>query len=85
MSLLNCYLRSKEDSGTTARCSTATTWKRRPVARQAGGSRGPESVHAGGRGARGRVRGQINTFKADTLEELADKLEIAVRPRSSPA
>ena len=59
MSLLNCYLRSKEDSGHYCQVFDSNYMDSGGrVARQAGGSRGPESVHARrGRGARRGVRG----------------------------
>ena len=79
MSLLNCYLRSKEDSGHYCQVfdsnymEAAAEWPGKLVDPEGLKVYMPEEDVE----REGVFEGQINTFKADTLEELADKLEIA--------
>ena len=78
MSLMNCYLRSKEDSGHYCQVfdsnymTAAAEWPGKLVDPEALKVYMPEEDVE----REGVFEGQINTFKADTLEELADKLEI---------
>ena len=78
MSLLNCYLRSKEDSGHYCQVfdsnymEAAAEWPGKLVDPEGLKVYMPEEDVE----REGVFEGQINTFKADTLEELADKLEI---------
>lgn len=78
MSLMNCYLRSKEDSGHYCQVfdsnymEAAAEWPGKLVDPEGLKVYMPEEDVE----REGVFEGQINTFKADTLEELADKLEI---------
>ncbi len=78
MSLMNCYLRSIEDSGHYCQVfdsnymTAAAEWPGKLVGPEALKVYMPEEDVE----REGVFEGQINTFKADTLEELADKLEI---------
>lgn len=78
MSLMNCYLRSKEDSGHYCQVfdsnymEAAAEWPGKLVDPEGLRVYMPEEDVE----RKGVFEGQINTFKADTLEELADKLKI---------
>lgn len=79
MSLMNCYLRSAEDAGHYCQIfdsnymEAAAAWPGKLVDPEALKVYMPEEDVE----REGVFEGQINTYKADTLEELADKLEIA--------
>lgn len=78
MSLMNCYLRSAEDAGHYCQVfdsnymETAAEWPGKLVDPEGLKVYMPEEDVE----RKGVFEGQINTFKANTLEELADKLEI---------
>ncbi len=78
MSLMNCYLRSAEDAGNYCQIfdgnymTAAAGWPGKLVDPEALKVYMPEENVE----RTGVFEGQINTFKADTLEELAEKLEI---------
>lgn len=78
MSLMNCYLRSAEDAGHYCQVfdsnymTAAAEWPGKLVDPEALKVYMPEEDVE----REGVFEGQINTFKADTLEELAEKLEI---------
>lgn len=78
MSLMNCYLRSAEDAGNYCQIldsnymTAAAGWPGKLVDPEALKVYMPEEDVE----RVGVFEGQINTFKADTLEELAKKLEI---------
>lgn len=78
MSLLNCYLRSAEDAGNYCQVfdsnymTAAAEWPGKLVDPDGLKVYMPEEDVE----RKGVFEGQINTFKADTLEELAQKLKI---------
>ncbi|RNL40775.1 FAD-dependent oxidoreductase [Paraeggerthella hongkongensis] len=78
MSLMNCYLRSAEDAGhycqvfDSSYMTAAADWPGKLVNPEALKTYMPEENVE----RTGVFEGQINTFKADTLEELAKKLGI---------
>lgn len=79
MSLMNCYLRSAEDAGHYCQIFDSTYME--DAADWAGKLVDPEALKVympeEDVEREGVFEGQINTYKADTLEELAEKLEIA--------
>ena len=79
MSLLNNYLRDAKDAGHYCQIFDSNYMTQAAeLAGQAGSAGGPEELHARRSGPEeGRLRpSQVNTHVADTLEELARKLEI---------
>lgn len=80
MSLMNCYLRSEEDQGHYVQVFDADYMTK--AAAFPGALVDPEALKVympeekSVDHTKGVFEGQINTFKADTLEELAKKLEI---------
>ncbi len=82
MSLMNCYLRSEEDQGNY--CQIFDSDYMEKAANFSGKLVDPEALKVympeEDVEREGVFEGQINTFKADTLEELAEKLQINDTP-----
>lgn len=78
MSLMNCFLRDEEDQGWYSQIfdsnymTQATAWPGKPLDPDALKTYMPEEAGE----KTGVYKDQIATFKADTLDELAKKLEI---------